>query len=1306
MIQGKNMSDLFDFNSPKQKGKKPSLKPEIFLRNLRDLTLHGGVDDSGQLVFFAILNGLGLKGMSPKQYFEDLTRIYQNGRLNDILPEEFCFDLKKIDICRAHYPSLSAALPLPSPAVIDYFFQGDLPNEQTERAKMQLDKCCHQKIWRSFDFLFQAIQIDAPTIDKTIDVAATYTGLLTDPFTQVLQEIKALHLAIDQAELSKNFMVIGTPELNNALGLARDEVYFRARLYSSASWNVYFKELQNYSETIRETIVDPKKRVYGDNLENALQTIWDMPSLGWILLADVGVDNIWKFVDGVAKIQRFGPISTTSRKVKGAIGEDFTGHYGLATEIIAQRGLRYLEALAIAWKILVNRALEKVCYKDHDLGLTELSQLWSKRFGQDSSLGTLLNMKPSRPIAQGGAIVTHNQQTNLDLGARTSEVPRKKDEGSFYVRIEPAVMKPHVAATPAKSVAKKFPGVALQFTSFRDMAKRHKNTEHFGNNLLYTDSNEQIVWSQGHLWQTIDLIKTILAGAVSFLCPEFLVNGYLKMPLKKWEELELTKNNRVDDLYLGISWLRVFDWLVGTAPLTQLPMSTQKYLIYQDMHAARWPLTHIDGGVAISEVQLNVEFANLQSGTPLQSETNVIDFVSFKKMLADAKNLVSDKNQFEVFSDSLALLGQGLRFEARPFFEVSGVTVSEEEWFKATKMGNKFYLLPNTMAIDAKTYLEKTDQFILRKRVYAKFGALRLSDIWRVQQRVLKESASNLAPEEYIKQLNLRVLPVLDELDQVTSTTMQMRFLDEILHDLGSVMRPYQTEGVAWGYLRLKLGFGICIADEMGLGKTLQAIALIKLTQKKNQPSLVVMPKGLLFNWRRELEKFGGNLSFAIYGEESPLSSPDVWLLSYPRLRIYQDELAAIDWNLIVLDEAQAIKNTDTMVTEAVNRCQCRYRIAMTGTPIENKVTELWSIINWLNPEYLGEQTDFNSYVSLARSSDQKKSLLSPIREVLNPLILRRLKSDPQVALGLPEKIYQDASCELSSEQSALYEAVIETVLAEESLAKKGLARSAMFLKAIGHLKQICLHPELFYGDQSENDITEELNIEGESSKLKSKIRKIIFSRIKSISHSSNYEAWLERSSKLMALRDLFEDLKNQSRGILVFTQYLGAGKMIKKLLQHSFGVEAPFIHGGLSTTDRQELIDEFGERCQRQANDGLCPVLILSLKTGGVGLNLTCADRVIHFDRWWNPAVEDQATDRAHRIGQMNTVFIHTLTNKDTIEQSIDRLFIEKRQLVADILGAATTENVGNWLADRDKFLDLVDPSRYFSKKLRPILN
>ncbi len=1297
------MSDFFDLNSPKQKSKKQRSKPELVLRDIQDLTLHGGVDDSGQLVFFAILNGLGLKGMSLKLYFEQLSRFYEKGTLNEILPEEFCFDLKKIYMCRANYPALSAALPLPSPVVIDHFFERDIPDEQKVQAKIQLGKCCDLKACRSYDFLCQTLKIDAISIDKAIKATEANPGLFTDPMALVLQEIKNLHLAIDQAESSKNFMVISSNELIDALSLVTDDIYRNRGYILSSSWNVYFKELRDYGEIIRKTIVDPKNRIDSDSLETASQALGNRPGLGWILLADVGVGNISKFVEAIAKIQRFGPVSSASRKTK--IDYHYGWRYGLATEIIEPRGRRYIEALAIAWRIIVNRALEKKCYKSHDLVITERSQLWSKRFSSDSSLGTLLNQIPSRPIAKGGYLVTHNQRSNINLDATSIKAANiVEDVGSTLV-LEPAVMKPHVAATPAKSVAKKFAGTAQQFTTLKDMVNCDKNTDHYGNNTFYADSNEQIVWPNGHLWQAIDLIKTMVAEATLFLCPEVLAHGYLKLSLKKWDELELTKNDRMGDYFQGLSWLRVYDWFIGTTPLTQKPLISRKYLVYQDNHTVKWLLTHIDGGLSFSQVQLNVEFTTLKNGTPQQSGTNVIDFISFKKMLDDAKNLVGDKNEFEVFSDSLTLLGQGLRFEARPFFEVSGVTVSEEEWFKATKVGTNFYILPNAMVIDAKSYLEKTDQFIVRKRVYAKFGALRLSDIWRVQQRVLKESASNLAPEEYIKQLNLRVLPVLEELDQVTSTTMQMRFLDDTLQDLGPILRPYQTEGIAWGYLRLKLGFGICIADEMGLGKTLQAIALIKLTQNKKQPSLVVMPKGLILNWQRELGKFGGNLSFAIYGEDNPPSTPDVWLLSYPRLRMYQDELAEVDWNLIVLDEAQAIKNSDTMVAEAVNRCQCRHRIAMTGTPIENKVSELWSIINWLNPEYLGEQADFNSYISLARSSDQKKWLLSPIREVLNPLILRRLKSDPQVALGLPEKIYQDAACELSQEQNSLYEAVIETVLAEESLAKKGLARSAVFLKAIGHLKQICIHPELFYGDQSEKDLTEELHLDSESLKLTTKIRKIVFSRIKTISYSSNYEAWLERSSKLMALRDLFENLKNQSQGILVFTQYIGAGEMIKKLLQHSFGVEASFIHGGLSTTDRQELIDEFGEDCQQQAKDRLCPVLILSLKTGGVGLNLTCADRVIHFDRWWNPAVEDQATDRAHRIGQLNTVFIHTLTNKDTIEQSIDRLFIEKRQIIADILGAATTENVGNWLANRDKFLDLVDPARYFSKKLQPIL-
>jgi SNF2 family DNA or RNA helicase len=402
---------------------------------------------------------------------------------------------------------------------------------------------------------------------------------------------------------------------------------------------------------------------------------------------------------------------------------------------------------------------------------------------------------------------------------------------------------------------------------------------------------------------------------------------------------------------------------------------------------------------------------------------------------------------------------------------------------------------------------------------------------------------------------------------------------------------------------------------------------------------------------------------------------------------------------MVVLDEAHTIKNSETRIAEAANQLRARHRLALTGTPVENRAAELWSIINWLNPGYLGGQADFSAYTTLARSSEQKAALLAPLRECLLPIILRRLKSDPRIALGLPDKVHLDLCCELSDEQTALYEAVIETVLAEADTGLKPFVRRSVFLKAILHLKQICLHPDLFYGEHDEDDLVTEIGAGAVAPARK--IRQLVVQRLRQTTRGSTHDTWLARSSKLRAVRDLIDSLRLSSQGILIFTQYLGAADLLRRTLAHSHHAAIPFIHGGLSSAERLELVDEFNESCRLRGDSEPCPILILSLKAGGTGLNLTGADRVIHFDRWWNPAVEDQATDRAHRIGQNRTVFTHTVTCQSTIEEAIGRIFEVKRQLAEDLLGAAASDDLGELLRDNNGFLDLVDPQRLFSQRL-----
>jgi SNF2 family DNA or RNA helicase len=433
--------------------------------------------------------------------------------------------------------------------------------------------------------------------------------------------------------------------------------------------------------------------------------------------------------------------------------------------------------------------------------------------------------------------------------------------------------------------------------------------------------------------------------------------------------------------------------------------------------------------------------------------------------------------------------------------------------------------------------------------------------------------------------------------------------------------------------------------------------------------------------------------------------SSHVVLSTYPRLRIDSAQFTAVAWSMVVLDEAHAIKNTGTQTADVVHSLKSRLRLALTGTPVENRAEELWSLMNWLNPGYLGDQASFCHYTSIARSSAQKRFLMAPLRVCLDPLILRRLKKDPEVALGLPDKVFEDLTCELSIEQQQLYQSVLEICVAEGTETLSLFQRRAIYLRAILHLKQICIHPDLFFESAKMRDLGD--IPEFQTGKPKKWAQKIQNLRRKTEATQSQAESlldrWTKRSGKLQAFSDLITDQQLQCRGILIFTQYLGAAEMLQRVISRDYEKPVPpLIHGGLTPAKRQELVDEFNAYCYGKGEDNQAPILILSLKAGGTGLNLTGADCVIHCDRWWNPAVEDQATDRAHRIGQTSQVFVQTLTSSGTIEESIADKFESKRKLSADLLGAVTDSDFGDQLKDDATFLQLVDPKGIFRKTLR----
>ncbi len=452
---------------------------------------------------------------------------------------------------------------------------------------------------------------------------------------------------------------------------------------------------------------------------------------------------------------------------------------------------------------------------------------------------------------------------------------------------------------------------------------------------------------------------------------------------------------------------------------------------------------------------------------------------------------------------------------------------------------------------------------------------------------------------------------------------------------LNGMLRPYQQVGLRWLYLLVQLGLGACLADDMGLGKTIQALALLLVlknqAQGKGCRSLLVAPASLLSNWAVEVERFAPSLK-ALVAHPSALSGRDLKTLGPERLGdedliitsygslLRMPWLTETPWNLVILDEAQAIKNPDAKQTRAAKRLQARARFALTGTPIEYRLGDLWSIFDFVNPGLLGSPKEFTSMVK--RLADRPHNPYGPLRELVRPYILRRLKTDKAVIADLPDKTEVKAFCPLTRKQAALYQQAVKE-LAEQLERADGIQRKGVVLAFLMRFKQICNHPSQWLGDG----------------------------------------AWAEEDSgKWTRLREIGEVIAAKQEKALVFTQFREVIPPVAAFLGAVFGRPVLVLHGGTDVGKRKELVRRFQE-------DETVGFFVVSLKAGGSGLNLTAASHVVHFDRWWNPAVENQATDRAFRIGQTKNVLVHKFVCRGTVEEKIDQLIESKKELSKDLL-------------------------------------
>jgi SNF2 family DNA or RNA helicase len=452
------------------------------------------------------------------------------------------------------------------------------------------------------------------------------------------------------------------------------------------------------------------------------------------------------------------------------------------------------------------------------------------------------------------------------------------------------------------------------------------------------------------------------------------------------------------------------------------------------------------------------------------------------------------------------------------------------------------------------------------------------------------------------------------------------------------VLRPYQERGYWWLAFLGRWGLGACLADDMGLGKTIQTLAHIRREREAapRPPVLLICPTSVINNWVREAARFTPGLSVLVHHagsrakeETSFLKAArayDLVITSYSLLQRDFTTLAKLSWSGIVLDEAQNIKNPESKQARAARALEGGYRIALTGTPVENNVGDLWSLMEFLNPGLLGGQAEFkrNFFVPIQASRDQTAA--ERLKRLTAPFILRRLKTDRAIIADLPDKLEANVFCTLTREQASLYAAVVEEAMPELEAAS-GIQRKGMVLATLSKLKQVCNHPAQFLKDNS---------------------------------------AIPGRSGKLARLVEMLEEVIEGGERALVFSQFAEMGAILKRHLEATFGREVLFLHGGVPKARRDEMVAQFHEE------DGVAaPIFVLSLKAGGVGLNLTAASHVFHFDRWWNPAVERQATDRAYRIGQRRNVFVHKFLCAGTLEEKIDAMIERKRALAETIVGA-----------------------------------
>lgn len=519
-------------------------------------------------------------------------------------------------------------------------------------------------------------------------------------------------------------------------------------------------------------------------------------------------------------------------------------------------------------------------------------------------------------------------------------------------------------------------------------------------------------------------------------------------------------------------------------------------------------------------------------------------------------------------------------------------------------------------------------------------------DAYQKAEMLSKDGDLSLAEAMRLELNVLDQLGINEELDVQVKNGQWLSSIKQKLNNVGSLnqqvvsdsfkahLRPYQQTGFNWLMYMVELGFGACLADDMGLGKTVQVIAMLEsIRVNKGGKVLLILPASLIGNWQKEIEKFAPLMKVNIlHGKNLVIDDQDDFLyITTYGMAARLEALKEHHWDLIILDEAQAIKNHGTKQTKAIKQLKATNRIALTGTPIENSLSDLWSLLDFLNVGLLGTPKEFTSFTKRLKDNKQDYARL---KNIVNPFILRRLKTDRSIITDLPDKIEMKEYTSLTKKQTILYSSLVSEISAK-LINSEGIARKGLVLASIMKFKQICNHPDQFLGQ----DEYKSLN-----------------------------------SGKFERLKELCETIYEKREKVLIFTQFKEMVEPLSLFLESIFHKKGFELHGGTAIKKRTEMVEAFN-------SDEYIPYMVLSIKAGGVGLNLTSANHVIHFDRWWNPAVENQATDRAFRIGQTKNVMVYKFVTSGTIEEKIDHMIEAKQQLAGDIL-STTGEN---WITELD---------------------